>query len=110
MTDIDSMQALTQQMIDQVFSFGELGFQEFETSRYLTGILRKNGFTVTEGVAGMPTAWVATWGIRQAGDRARHPTSTAFRRRNQKPGVACARTDGRRRARATAKGTTRARR
>ena len=60
--EIDGMQNLTQQMIDQVYSFGELGFQEIETSRYLTGVLRKNGFTVTEGVAGMPTAWLATWG------------------------------------------------
>ena len=41
--DIDGMAALTQQMIDQVFSFGELGFQEVETSRYLTGVLRSTG-------------------------------------------------------------------
>ena len=53
---------MTQQMVDQVFSFGELGFQEFETSKYLTGILRENGFTVTTNVAGMPTAWTARWG------------------------------------------------
>ena len=60
--DVDLMRELTQQMVDQVFSFGELGFQEFETSRYLTGILKKNGFTVEEGIAGIPTAWVASWG------------------------------------------------
>jgi aminobenzoyl-glutamate utilization protein B len=53
---------MTQQMVDQVFSFGELGFQEFETSKYLTGILRENGFTVTTNVAGIPTAWTARWG------------------------------------------------
>jgi len=62
MAEVDAMRGLTQQMIDQVFSFGELGFQEVETSRYLTGVLRKNGFTVTEGVAGIPTAWLASWG------------------------------------------------
>ncbi len=56
------MKDLTQQMVDQVFSFGELGFQEVETSRYLTGILRKYGFTVEENVAGIPTAWNASWG------------------------------------------------
>jgi aminobenzoyl-glutamate utilization protein B len=56
------MREFTQQMVDQVFSFGELGFQELETSKYLTGILRKNGFTVSESVAGIPTAWTATWG------------------------------------------------
>jgi aminobenzoyl-glutamate utilization protein B len=58
---VDSMSGLTQQIVDQVFSFGELGFQEEETSKYLTGILERNGFTVTRGTAGMPTAWIAVW-------------------------------------------------
>ena len=53
---------LTQQMVDSIFSFSELGFQEVETSAYVTGILEKEGFTVTRGVAGMPTAFVASWG------------------------------------------------
>src|SRR5437762_47808 len=43
---IDSMATFTQQMVDMVFSFGEPGFQEVETSNYLTGILEKNGFKV----------------------------------------------------------------
>jgi aminobenzoyl-glutamate utilization protein B len=60
--DVDARREFTQQMVDQVFSFGELGFQEFETSKYLTGILEKNGFKVQSGISGMPTAWVATWG------------------------------------------------
>jgi len=37
--DVESMRVMTQQMVDQVFSFGELGFQEFETSKYLTDVL-----------------------------------------------------------------------
>jgi aminobenzoyl-glutamate utilization protein B len=53
---------LAQEMVDSVFSFGELGFQEVETSKYLTGVLEKNGFTIERGVSGIPTAWVATWG------------------------------------------------
>src|SRR5215471_21425445 len=61
-TEIETMKDFSAQMVDQVFSFGELGFQEFETSRYLVDILKKNGFQVREGVAGIPTAWVATWG------------------------------------------------
>src|SRR4029453_1729735 len=61
-TEIDGMREFTQQMVDQVFSFGELGFQELETSKYLTDILRKNGFRISESVAGIPTAWTATWG------------------------------------------------
>lgn len=61
-TEINKQQKTTQQMVDMVFSFGELGFQEFETSKYLTDILKKNGFTVQQGIAGIPTAWIATWG------------------------------------------------
>jgi aminobenzoyl-glutamate utilization protein B len=60
--EADGMRDLTQQMVDQVFSYGELGFQEFETSKYLTGVLEKNGFSVQRNYAGVPTAWVATWG------------------------------------------------
>ncbi len=59
---IDGMKKQAQVMVDSVFSFGELGFQEFETSKYLTGILEKEGFHIQRGFAGVPTAWVATWG------------------------------------------------
>jgi len=62
MADIDARRQFTQQMIDQIFSYGELGFQEFETSKYITGILEKNGFAVQTGLSGIPTAWMATWG------------------------------------------------
>ena len=60
--DVQARAKLTQEMVDQIFSFSELGFQEFETARYVTGLLRDNGFTVQEGIAGIPTAWAATWG------------------------------------------------
>jgi aminobenzoyl-glutamate utilization protein B len=59
---VDAMKKQIQVMVDSVFSFGELGFQEFETSKYLSGILEKEGFKVERGLAGVPTAWVATWG------------------------------------------------
>src|SRR5690349_609378 len=59
---IDGMKKQAQVMVDSVFSFAELGFQEFETSKYLTGMLEKEGFKIERGVAGIPTAWVATWG------------------------------------------------
>ena len=61
-TEIEKQQKSTQEMVDMVFSFGELGFQEFETSKYLTDILKKNGFTIEMGIAGIPTAWTAKWG------------------------------------------------
>ena len=60
--DIESRRDFTQQMVDSIFSFSELGFQEYETQRYVTEILEDNGFTVERGVAGIPTAWMATWG------------------------------------------------
>jgi aminobenzoyl-glutamate utilization protein B len=59
---IDGMKKQAQVMVDSVFSFGELGFPEFETSKYLSGILENEGFKVERGVAGIPTAFVATWG------------------------------------------------
>src|SRR5581483_10024745 len=59
---IDGMKKQAQVMNDSVFSFAELGFQEVETSRYLTAILEKEGFQVERGVAGIPTAWIASWG------------------------------------------------
>jgi aminobenzoyl-glutamate utilization protein B len=60
--EVDGMQENIQKMNDTVFSFAEPGFQEVETSKYLSGILRQNGFTVQEGVAGIPTAFTARWG------------------------------------------------
>src|SRR5688572_600024 len=60
--DVEAMAKQSQVMVDTVFSFGELGFQEVETSKYLTNILRKEGFKIEHGIAGIPTAWTATWG------------------------------------------------
>ena len=50
LTAVDARQVFTQQMVDQVFSFAELGFQEHESSRYVTEVLEKNGFR-PEGLA-----------------------------------------------------------
>src|SRR5438876_873699 len=61
-SEVDKLQVLTQQMVDQIYSYSELGFQEYETSRYVSGLLEKNGFKVERGVAGIPTAWVASYG------------------------------------------------
>jgi aminobenzoyl-glutamate utilization protein B len=58
----EGLHKLTQEIVDSLFSFSELGFQEFETQRYLTGILAENGFDIELGVAGIPSAWWATWG------------------------------------------------
>src|SRR5438132_7619597 len=84
---VETRRKLAQVMNDTAFSFGELAYQEFETSRYLTEVLEKNGFKVERGVAGMPTAWVARWGSG-------HPIIAlgsdidCLPKANQKPGVA----------------------
>ncbi|MGI9259264.1 MAG: amidohydrolase [Gammaproteobacteria bacterium] len=60
--NVDGMRKMTQEIVDSLFSFSELGFQEMETQRYLAEILEENGFTVELGVSGIPSAWWATWG------------------------------------------------
>lgn len=47
---------------DAIWSFAELGMQEFKSSGLLASTLEAEGFTVEKGVAGMPTAFVATYG------------------------------------------------
>lgn len=59
---VSDKQKLTQEIVDSLFSFAELGFQEYETQRYITEILESNGFTVEQGVSGIPSSWWATWG------------------------------------------------
>jgi aminobenzoyl-glutamate utilization protein B len=85
--EVDALQTFTQQMVDQIFSFSELGFQEVETSRYLTEILEKNGFRVERGVAGIPTAWVAAFGTGKP-VIAYITDIDCIPRASQKPGVA----------------------
>jgi aminobenzoyl-glutamate utilization protein B len=64
---VEARARLAQQINDSIFSFAELGYQEVETSRYLTTLLEQNGFKVERGVAGIPTAWVARWTNGQGG-------------------------------------------
>jgi aminobenzoyl-glutamate utilization protein B len=60
--DVESRRVFTQQLVDSLFSYSELGFQEVETQRHLTDTLVREGFDVQRSVAGVPTAWVAKWG------------------------------------------------
>jgi aminobenzoyl-glutamate utilization protein B len=86
---VEARAELVQEIVDMLFSFGELGMQEFETQRYLTGLLEADGFDIELGVAGMPSAWTARWSngtgepvIALGSDVDGIPQS------NQKPGVA----------------------
>ena len=46
----------------KIFDYAELGFRETKSSQLLQNELKKEGFAVKAGVAGMPTAFVATYG------------------------------------------------
>ena len=59
---VDARAKQVQVMVDTIFSYSELGYHETHSSKYLADILEKNGFKVQRGVAGIPTAFVATWG------------------------------------------------
>jgi len=50
---------------DRIWDFAELGLTESQSSSLLSRELEQHGFTVERGVAGMPTAFVATWGNRR---------------------------------------------
>ena len=84
---VDSMSVLTQQIVDMLFSFSELGMQESETEKYLTGLLTRHGFRIERGVGGMPTAWVARWGNGKP-VLALGSDIDGIPQANQKPGVA----------------------
>ena len=47
---------------DNIFYFGELGNQEYESAVLMADILEAEGFSVTRGVSGFPTAFVAEYG------------------------------------------------
>ncbi|MEA4926757.1 MAG: amidohydrolase [Syntrophomonadaceae bacterium] len=73
MSDVDGHKGRAKAWIDEhadefeeisryIWSHPELGLEEYEASRKLTEVLQKYGFTVELGVAGMPTAFVASYG------------------------------------------------
>jgi aminobenzoyl-glutamate utilization protein B len=47
---------------DSIWSYAELGLQEFKSSKLLADTLEQAGFTVERGLAGMPTCFVASYG------------------------------------------------
>ena len=59
---IDARQARYAEVAGQIWGFAELGYLEEKSSALLQSELKAAGFEVTGGVAGIPTAFVATWG------------------------------------------------
>ena len=60
--NIDAYSERMGRLGDAIFSYSEIGFQEYKTNALVTKELKDHGFTVQNGVAGMPTAYMATYG------------------------------------------------
>lgn len=59
---IDSKAEQYGQIAQQIWDYAEVGYQEENSSALLQSELKKAGFNIESGVAGMPTAFVATYG------------------------------------------------
>ena len=69
MADVSKVKALVDQksakfieVANQVWSTPELGFKEEKSAAALIAALESEGFTVETGIAGIPTAFIATYG------------------------------------------------
>jgi aminobenzoyl-glutamate utilization protein B len=62
---IDARREQYAQVARQIWDHAEVGYQETKSSALLQEQLRAAGFTVEAGVAGMPTAFVASYGSGQ---------------------------------------------
>lgn len=78
----------SQVMVDKIFSFAELGFQEIESSKYLSGILEENGFEIEHSVSNIPTSWFAKWSNGEGPVIALGSDVDCIPKASQYPGVA----------------------
>jgi aminobenzoyl-glutamate utilization protein B len=60
--NLDNKQKEYSQTAHQIWEWAELGYQETKSSALLQEKLKNAGFTIEKGVAGIPTAFVATYG------------------------------------------------
>jgi aminobenzoyl-glutamate utilization protein B len=59
---VDTLASEIALVADTLWDFSEIALREHRSAAYLAQVLEQEGFTVERGVAGMPTAFVATWG------------------------------------------------
>ena len=62
LSQIDANKATYEQIALKIWDYAEIGYREVKSSGLLQEQLKKEGFSVEAGVAGMPTAFVATFG------------------------------------------------
>tara|TARA_A100000164_G_scaffold370921_1_gene397798 strand:- start:743 stop:2173 length:1431 start_codon:yes stop_codon:yes gene_type:complete len=61
-SSIESHKSEIIKISDKIWELAETAFNEYESSKLLSDYAEKNGFMVERGVAGMPTAFVASYG------------------------------------------------
>ena len=59
---VDEKAADITALSDAIFDYAEVAYTEIKSSEALANALEKEGFTVIRGVAGIPTAFTASYG------------------------------------------------
>ena len=59
---VDGNESRLTDMSDAIWEYAELGYVEFKSAKLLADELESHGFKIERGVAGIPTAFVGTWG------------------------------------------------
>jgi aminobenzoyl-glutamate utilization protein B len=59
---LDSLQPELVAVNQDIWTYAEVGLQEYRSATRLVGLLKKAGFRVREGVSNMPTAFIAEYG------------------------------------------------
>lgn len=62
LASIDERRDMTAELAQNLWDWAELGYQENRSSTLLQNTLAAEGFSIEAGVAGIPTAFVASWG------------------------------------------------
>ncbi|MCR2834279.1 amidohydrolase [Parerythrobacter lacustris] len=62
LAEVAAQEERTERVAKQIWDWAELGYQETRSSGLLQDELAKEGFSVTRGVADIPTAFVGEWG------------------------------------------------
>ncbi len=59
---IEEKKAMILDISDRIYAYAELPYAEHKSAKLLCDVLGQEGFTVTEGVAEIPTAFTASYG------------------------------------------------
>jgi aminobenzoyl-glutamate utilization protein B len=60
--NLNSKKDFYSSIAQKIWEYAEMGFQEEKSAAILQETLRNEGFTITKGVAGIPTAFIAEYG------------------------------------------------